>query len=398
MKANYKQYIELAETYGAPNYKPLPVVLEKGKGVFVWDAAGRRYFDFLSAYSALNQGHNHPKIVAAAKKQLGKLTLTSRAFHNTLMGEFLKRLCELTGQEMAILMNSGAEGVETAIKAMRMWGYQRKRIGGGKAQIIVCRNNFHGRTTTIVGFSSDPDSFAGFGPATPGFTMIPYGDAAALEAAITPDTCGFLVEPIQGEAGVKVPPPGYLAKVREICSRKNVLLCVDEIQTGLGRTGKLFCSEHEKVKPDLVVLGKALSGGLYPISAVAARKDILNLLGPGKHGSTFGGNPLACAIGLASLDVVVKEKLAQKADKLGAALRRGLAGISNPHLREIRGQGLLVGLQFDVPARPYCLKLMEAGILAKDSHETTIRLAPPLVITPAQLKQAVGIIRKALSE
>lgn len=396
MNLKTKEYIEADHKYGARNYAPLPVVIEKARGVFVWDVEGRRYFDMLSAYSALNQGHNHPKIVAAAKAQLGKVALTSRAFHNTLMGPFLKKICELTGQDKALLMNSGAEAVETAIKAMRLWGYKKKRIAANKAEIIVAGGNFHGRTTTIVSFSSDPDSYTHFGPATPGFKIIPYGSAKALEAAITPNTCGFLVEPIQGEAGVRIPPEGYLRDVREICSRRKVLFCADEIQTGLGRTGRMFCVEHERVKPDLILLGKALSGGLYPISAVASGDGVLGLFTPGTHGSTFGGNPLACAIGLAALDVIVKEKLAEKSAVLGEYFKSLLMTLKHPKLREVRGKGLLLGLEFKMPVRPLCEKLMRAGLLAKDSHDTTIRFAPPLVITPSQLDAAFSVIKTTI--
>ncbi len=398
LKDKAEKLIALAERYGAHNYHPLPVVLERGKGVFVWDAAGKRYFDMLSAYSALNQGHNHPKIVAAAKKQLGRISLTSRAFHNVLLGPFLQRVCELTGQDMALPMNSGAEAVETAIKAMRLWGYRKKGIPKNKARIIVCEQNFHGRTTTIVGFSSDPDSYDGFGPATPGFLKIPFGNAAALQAAITADVCGFLVEPIQGEAGVNIPPAGYFQKVREICSRHKVLLCADEIQTGLGRTGKFFALDHEKIKPDLVILGKALSGGLYPISAVASSKEVLGLFKPGTHGSTFGGNPLACAIGLAALDVLVKEKLPENADKLGRYFKAGLEAIADPRIKEVRGRGLLLGVELTVKARPLCEILMRKGLLAKETHDHTVRFAPPLVITKAQIDQALRIISEALAE
>jgi len=391
-----RRFIALDEKYGARNYHPLPVVLQKGRGVFVWDVEGRRYFDMLSAYSALNQGHCHPKIAAAAKKQMGRLTLTSRAFHNDLMGLFLKKICELSAQDMALPMNSGAEAVETAIKAMRLWGYRKKAIAKGRAEIIVCANNFHGRTTTIVGFSSDPDSYSGFEPATPGFKVIPYGSAEALAAAIGPDTCGFLVEPIQGEAGVKIPPEGYLRDVRRACSENNVLFCADEIQTGLGRTGRMFCVDHEGVQPDLVILGKALSGGFYPISAVAGRRDVMGLFRPGTHGSTFGGNPLASAIGLAALDVLVREKLASKADKLGSYFKSRLAQLKHPAIKEVRGRGLLLALEMSRPVRTLCEILMKNGLLAKDTHENTIRFAPPLVITKPQINQALKIIALSL--
>jgi ornithine--oxo-acid transaminase len=390
--------IELAEHFGAHNYHPLPVVLTRGRGIFVWDVEGKRYFDMLSAYSALNQGHVHPKIATAARRQLGRLTLTSRAFHNELMGPLLERLCKLAGMDRAILMNSGAEAVETAIKAMRLWGYRKKGIPDGRAEIIVCENNFHGRTTTIVGFSSDPLSTDGFGPATPGFKIIPYGDAAALRAAIGPNTCGFLVEPIQGEAGVNVPPRGYLREVRAICSAQNVLWAADEIQTGLGRTGRMFCVDHEGAKPDLLILGKALSGGFYPVSAVLSREDVLGLYAPGTHGSTFGGNPLACAIAQASLDVLEDERLADKAEKMGAYFMERLQGLDHPALRGIRGRGLLIGVEFSGAARPLCEALMKRGLLAKDTHEKTLRLAPPLVITKPQIDAALKILAAALKE
>ncbi|HVA65428.1 MAG TPA: ornithine--oxo-acid transaminase [Elusimicrobiota bacterium] len=398
MGAKTKRFIAQDEAYGAHNYHPLPVVIARGRGIFVWDVEGKRYFDMLSAYSALNQGHCHPKIAAAAKRQMGRLTLTSRAFHNDVMGGFLKKLCALSGQDMALPMNSGAEAVETAIKAMRLWGYREKGIAEGQAEIIVCEGNFHGRTTTIVGFSSDPDSYSGFGPATPGFKSIPYGSAEALAAAMTPNTCGFLVEPIQGEAGVKIPPPGYLKEVRRVCSEKNVLFCADEIQTGLGRTGKMFCVEHEDVKPDLVVMGKALSGGFYPISAVAGRREVMGLFKPGTHGSTFGGNPLASAIAVASLDVLAREKLAERSAMMGDYFKKRLADLKHPGIKDVRGRGLLLALEMNRPVRRLCEILMHKGLLAKDTHENTVRFAPPLVITKAQIDSAAAIIAGALRE
>ncbi len=392
-----QHFISLDRRYGAPNYHPLPIVLKKGKGVYVWDVNGKRYFDMLSAYSALNQGHNHPKIIAAAKTQLNHLTLTSRAFHNTLMGPLLKEICRLTKQDKAILMNSGAEAVETAIKAMRLWGYQVKKIPKDRAEIIVCRDNFHGRTTTIVGFSSDPNSYDGFGPKTPGFIEIKHGSIKSLQSAITPNTCGFLFEPLQGEAGVLIPPPGYLKEIRALCSKHNVLMCADEIQTGLGRTGKLFCCDHENVRADLVILGKALSGGLYPISAVAARSDIMDLFTAGKHGSTFGGNPLASSIGLAALKVIVREKLSQKAAATGEYFKSLLKTLKLDFIQEIRGRGLLIGVELKIPARPLCETLAKNGVLAKETHEKTIRFAPPLIITKAQIQEAFELIKGALS-
>ena len=389
--------IALAEKYGAHNYHPLPVVITRGKGVYVWDAEGRRYFDFLSAYSALNQGHNHPHIVAAARAQLGKVALTSRAFHSERLGPFLKRLCALTGKDRALPMNSGAEAVETAIKAMRLWGYRHKGVPREKAEIIVFENNFHGRTTTIVGFSSDPDSYEGFGPATPGFKKLPYGDARALEAAIGPHTVGVLFEPIQGEAGVVIPPEGWLKAVRDICSEKRVLMCADEIQTGLGRTGKLFACEHEGVVPDIYVLGKALSGGLYPVSAVCADDEVLGLFTPGTHGSTFGGSPLACAVGEAALDVIADEKLVERAARVGRHLRAKLETLEHPRLKEVRGRGLLLAVEFSDRVRPLVERLLAEGVLAKDTHEYTVRFAPPLVLTEAQADDAFARIKRAVA-
>lgn len=395
--AKTRKAIALAEKHGAHNYHPLPVVISRAKGVFAWDIEGKRYFDFLSAYSALNQGHNHPRIVAAAKAQLGRVALTSRAFHNDKLGPFLKKLCALTRKDRVLPMNSGAEAVETAIKAMRLWGYRVKGVETDRAEIVVCANNFHGRTTTIVGFSSDEASSDGFGPATPGFVSVPFGDADALKDAINANTVGFLFEPIQGEAGVILPPPGYLKKARRLCSTYRVLMCADEIQTGLGRTGKMFACEHEGVVPDMYVMGKALSGGLYPISAVAADDAVLGLFTPGTHGSTFGGNPLACAVGSAALDVVTGERLPEKSAQLGALFLAKLKTLRHPHLTAVRGRGLMLALQFSVPVRPLVEDLMKRGLLAKDTHANTIRLAPPLVITRAQLEAAFRIIRDAVA-
>ncbi len=389
--------IALADKYGAHNYHPLPVAITRAKGPFVWDVSGRRYFDFLSAYSAINQGHNHPKIVAAAKKQMGRVALTSRAFHNDRLGPFLEQLCKVTHKEKSLLMNSGAEAVETAIKAMRLWGYRRKGVAENKAEILVCAENFHGRTTTIVGFSSDPDSYTGFGPVMPGFKTIPYGDASALERAIGPNTVGFLFEPIQGEAGVIIPPEGYLTAVRAICSEKRVLMCADEIQTGLGRTGKMFACDHENVVPDLYVLGKALSGGLYPISAVCGDDETLGLFTPGTHGSTFGGNPLACAIGEAALGVIVTERLPQNAAKIGGMLRSRLETLEHPLLADVRGRGLMLALEFKTNVRPLAEKLMTIGLLAKDTHARTLRLAPPLTLNAAQANAAFALIKQAVA-
>lgn len=397
MSSKTDRLIALVDKHGAHNYHPLPVAVARAKGPFVWDVEGKRYFDFLSAYSAINQGHNHPKIVAAARKQLGLVALTSRAFHHELLGPFLELLCKVTGKDRALPMNSGAEAVETAIKAMRLWGYRRKGVPANKAEIIVCSENFHGRTTTIVGFSSDPDSHEGFGPATPGFRGIPYGNAAALERAITPNTVGFLFEAIQGEAGVIIPDEGWLTAVRAICSENRVLMCADEVQTGLGRTGKMFACDHESVTPDLYILGKALSGGLYPVSAVCADDEILSLFTPGTHGSTFGGSPMACAIGLAALRVIIDEKLPAKAAKTGKLLRGLLETLEHPNLKEVRGRGLMLAVEFKTRVRPLVEILAKLGLLAKDTHENTVRFAPPLTLTEAQAKEAFLLIKKAVA-
>jgi len=391
--------MELETTYGAHNYHPIPVVISKAKGVYVWDPEGKKYIDMLSCYSALNQGHRHPKILKAAKEQMGLVTLTSRAFHNNKLGPFLKKLTQVTGMEMALPMNTGAEAVETGMKMARRWAYRKKMVPEGQAEIIVCANNFHGRTTTIVGFSSDEDSRAGFGPFTPGFKVIPYDDVAALEAAITPNTAAFLVEPIQGEAGVVVPSEGYLKKVREVCTRNNVLLILDEIQTGFCRTGRMFCFQYEDVKPDILLVAKALGGGLMPISAVLSSKEIMSVFTPGSHGSTFGGNPLACAIGIAALDVLIGEKLDKRASKLGAYFMKRLKELNNPLFKEVRGKGLLIAVELTKdagPARKYTEALMRNGLLAKETHDTTIRFAPPLIITKEEIDTAIGIIKKTI--
>lgn len=399
MSSETAKLIELEEKYGARNYAPLAVVLCRGQGVFVWDVEGQKYFDMLSAYSAVNQGHGHPRIIEAAKKQMDRLCLISRAFHNDVMGGFLKKISELTGFERVLPMNSGAEGVETAIKAMRRWGYLEKGIEKDKAEIIVCEENFHGRTTTIVGFSTDPDSYDYFGPATPGFKIVPYDDSDSLEAAITPNTCGFLVEPIQGEAGVKIPSPGYLQETRRICREQNVLLCADEIQTGLGRTGKLFCYQHEGIVPDMVILGKALSGGLYPVSAVACDDRIMRVFEPGTHGSTYGGNPLACAIGSAALDVIIDEKLPDRAFDLGNYFLSALRGLESRIIKEVRGRGLLLAIEFKEPvAKEFCKKLKANGVLAKDTHGVSVRFAPPLIIAREQIDEAVERVDETLRE
>jgi len=390
------EIIRLTERYGARNYEPLPVVISWAEGVWVEDPEGKRYMDMLSAYSALNQGHRHPKIIGALKEQADRVTLTSRAFHNDRLGEFYAKVAEVTGKEKVLPMNTGAEAVETAIKAVRRWAYRVKGVPEDRAEIIVCEGNFHGRTTTIISFSSEADYKRDFGPFTPGFRLIPYGDIEALEAAIGENTAAFLVEPIQGEAGVRVPPDGYLRRAYELCRENNVLFVADEIQTGFGRTGKMFCCAWEDVVPDVYVLGKALGGGVYPVSAVAADEEIMGLFEPGSHGSTFGGNPLAAAVGVAALEVIEEENLAERALQMGRLLMERLKGLKNPHIREIRGRGLLVGIELDVDARPYCERLKDEGILAKETHVNVIRLAPPLIITEAELDWAMERITRVL--
>jgi ornithine--oxo-acid transaminase len=395
-----KDYIQLEDQYGAHNYHPLDVVIEKGEGVWVWDVEGRKYLDCLSAYSALNQGHRHPKIVAALIEQAQKVTLTSRAFRNDQLGLLYKELSELTGYGMALPMNSGAEAVETALKLARKWGYTVKGIPANAAEIIVAGNNFHGRTITIVSFSSEPLYKEAFGPPTPGFISVAYGDAAALERAITPHTAAILIEPIQGEAGVIVPSDGYLKAVAELCRKNNVLLMADEIQTGLGRTGKLFACEHEGVRPDVMILGKALGGGLYPVSAVLADKNILGLFKPGEHGSTFGGNPLAAAVARAALRVIVDERLIENAAQVGEYFQERLAEIPSPHVKEVRGKGLLIGVELKPEARGarrFCEALQAHGILCKETHDHVIRFAPPLVIDKATIDWALGPITEVLN-
>ncbi len=392
--------IDLAETWSAHNYHPLPVVIARAEGVWVYDREGNRYMDMLSAYSALNQGHRHPRIVQALKEQVDKVTLTSRAFHNELFGPFCEKLCRLAGMEMALLMNSGAEAVETAIKTARKWGYVVKKVPRHKAEIIVCENNFHGRTTTIVGMSSEPQYREDFGPYDGGFRMIPYGDVAALEKAITPNTVAFLVEPIQGEAGILVPPDGYLRAALDVCRRHNVLLLADEIQTGFGRTGRMFCAEYDGVTPDLFIVGKALGGGVLPVSGVVGKRDTLGLYRPGDHGSTFGGNPLACAVGMAALDVIVSERLPERSFETGAYFMSRLRAMNSSHVKEIRGKGLLIGVEIKEErgkARPYCEKLMDLGILAKETHDQVIRFAPPLVISREEADWALERIARVLA-
>jgi ornithine--oxo-acid transaminase len=393
-------FLAEVDKYSAHNYHPLPVVLERGEGVWVWDVDGNRYLDMLSAYSALNQGHRHPAIIEAAKKQLETLTLTSRAFHNDQMGPFLKELCDATGFERALPMNTGAEAVETAIKMVRKWGYQVKGVAADEAEIIVCENNFHGRTTTIVGFSSEPQYRDGFGPFTPGFKEIPYGDAKALEAAITDNTVGFLVEPLQGEGGVVVPADGFLARARAICTESRVAFIADEIQTGLGRTGRLFCCEWEDVRPDILIVGKALGGGVYPVSAAIADSEFMDVFHPGDHGSTFGGNPLGAAVARASLQVILEENLPGRADRLGTWFMKKLRAIGSPHVKEVRGRGLMIGVEIKESsgtARPFCEALEVKGVLAKETHHQVIRFAPPLTITEEELEFALDAATEVLA-
>ncbi|HEY8519099.1 MAG TPA: ornithine--oxo-acid transaminase [Gammaproteobacteria bacterium] len=378
-----ERIIEQTERVSAHNYHPLPVVIARAEGIWAWDVDGRRYLDCISAYSSLNQGHRHPRIVAALVEQAVRLTLTSRAVYNDRMGAFLEKLCTLAGFDMALPMNTGAEGVETAIKLARKWAYRIKGVPADAAEIVVCRNNFHGRTTTIVGFSSEAQYREDFGPFTPGFKLIDFGDARALEAAIGPNTAAFLVEPIQAEAGIIMPPPGFLTAARRVCSERGVLLVLDEIQTGLGRTGRLFDWQHEDARPDVLVLGKALGGGVYPVSAVLADEPIMGLFRPGDHGSTFGGNPLAAAVAEAALDVIVEERLAERAAELGEYLMGRLRELRTRHVRDIRGRGLLIGVEIERAAgtaRRFSERLLEHGVLCKDTHAQVLRLAPPLVI------------------
>lgn len=405
---NSQYFIELENEHGAHNYHPLPVVLDKGEGVYVWDVEGKRYFDFLSAYSAVNQGHSHPKIVDALIEQAQKLALTSRAFYNSKLGEYEQKITKLFGFDKVLPMNSGAEAVETALKIARKWSYEVKGIKGNSAKIIVCENNFHGRTTTIVSFSNDPDAHNNYGPFTPGFIKIPYNDLVALETVLKEDAeniAAFLVEPIQGEAGVYVPDEGFLKGASELCKKHNVLFIADEVQTGIARTGKLIACHHEEVQPDILILGKALSGGMYPVSAVLANNNIMNVIHPGQHGSTFGGNPLACAVAMAALDVVEDENLSERAEKLGQIFRNEMRMLieKTDLIANVRGKGLLNAIiindsQHSPTAWNLCLDLKENGLLAKPTHGNIIRLAPPLVISEEQLMECVSIIEKTVLE
>ena len=393
-------FIALEERYGASNYKPLDVVLARGQGVYVWDVEGKRYLDCLSSYSAVNQGHCHPKILAALQEQAARLTITSRAFRNDQLALFYQELCALTHSHKVLPMNSGTEAVETALKVARKWGYEVKGVPDGQAEIIVCQNNFHGRTIGIIGFSTDPGTRQSFGPFAPGFKVVSYGDAEALERAIGPNTVAFLVEPIQGEAGVIVPPSGYLRRARELCTEHKVVLILDEIQTGLGRTGKLLAEEHDGVEADLTLIGKALSGGFYPVSAVLSNKEVMDVLKPGEHGSTFGGNPLACAVARAALRVLVEEGMIENAAKMGDYLQAGLRGIASNIVKEIRGRGLMVAVEFHPDAggaRLRCEALKDRGILCKETHTNTLRIMPPLVITREQIDEALVEFRAVLA-
>jgi ornithine--oxo-acid transaminase len=395
-----EDYIALDEKYGAHNYHPLPVVISWAEGCKVKDPEGRSYFDFLSAYSAVNQGHRHPKIIKAAKDQLDSVTLTSRAFHNDTMGPFLKKLCEYTGYEAALPMNSGAEAVETALKAARRWGVEVKGVENGKQEIICAKENFHGRTIAIISMSSDPDAYENYGPYVTGFKQVPYADAGAIEKAITPNTVAVIIEPIQGEAGVVVPPVGYLARVRELCTKNKMLFICDEVQTGFCRTGKRFAWQHEGARPDIMCLGKALGGGIMPISAIVADHEVMDVFTPGTHGSTFGGNPMASAIGIAAIEVLEEEKLDERAEALGKIFREEVGAIKCPKMVEVRGKGLLNAVVFEkgFEAWDVCIAMKDAGLLAKQTHGNIIRFAPPLVISEKELREAIGIIRKVFEK
>ncbi len=390
--------IEQTEKFGAPNYHPLPIVISEAQGVWVKDPEGNKFMDMLSAYSAVNQGHRHPKIIQALKDQADRVTLTSRAFHNDQLGPWYEMICEMSGKEMALPMNTGAEAVETAIKAARRWAYDVKGVAENQAQIIACEGNFHGRTMAAVSLSSDPDYKRGFGPLLPGVNIIPYGDLEALKAAITPNTAAFLIEPIQGEAGIIIPPAGFMKAARELCRENNVLFIADEIQAGLARTGRMFACEWEDVNPDMYILGKALGGGVFPISCVVANKEILEVFNPGSHGSTFGGNPMACAVSIASLNVLKDEKLAERSEELGNYFKEELKKIEHSSIKEVRGRGLFIGMELNEAARPYCEELKELGLLCKETHDTVIRFAPPLVITKEELDWAIEKIQKVFNK
>ncbi|MCY9574412.1 ornithine--oxo-acid transaminase [Bacillus xiamenensis] len=386
------ELIQQTEQYGAANYHPLPIVISEAEGVWVTDPEGNRYMDMLSAYSAVNQGHRHPRIIEALKTQADRVTLTSRAFHNDQLGPWYEKICKLTNKDMALPMNTGAEAVETAVKAARRWGYDVKGIEENRAEIIACTGNFHGRTMTAVSLSSEAEYQRGFGPMLPGIKLVPYGDLDALREAITPQTAAFLIEPIQGEAGIIMPPEGFLKEAKALCEKENVLFIADEIQVGLARTGKMFACDWEEIEPDMLILGKALGGGVFPISCVVANRDILGVFNPGSHGSTFGGNPLACAVSLAALDVLIDEKLAERSKELGEYFKDKLSRIQSPVIKEVRGRGLFIGMELHEAARPYCEKLKQAGLLCKETHETVIRFAPPLTISKEDLDWAINHI------
>lgn len=396
MTTKSEQLIELGDKYGAKNYLPLPIVISRANGVWVEDPEGNKYMDFLSAYSSVNQGHCHPKIVEALKSQAELATITSRAFHNDKLAPWSEKICQLAGKSRVLPMNTGAEAVETAIKTARRWAYDVKGVADDKAEIIACVDNFHGRTMGALSLSSDPDYKRGFGPMMGGIKLIAYGDIEALKAAITPNTAAFIMEPIQGEAGIKIPKSGFMKAAYELCQQNNVLFIADEIQTGLGRTGKMFACEHEGVVPDVYILGKALGGGVFPISCVLANDEILGVFNPGSHGSTFGGNPVACAVSMAALDVLIDENLCQKSAELGEYLLQELQKINNPIIKDVRGRGLFVGVELTEPARPYCEKLKELGILCKETHDTVIRFAPPLIISKDEIDSALQKIRQIL--
>ncbi|GEN52939.1 MULTISPECIES: ornithine--oxo-acid transaminase [Halobacillus] len=389
--------IDQTQEYGAKNYHPLPIVIAKAEGVWVEDPEGNRYMDMLSAYSAVNQGHRHPKIIQALTDQANRVTLTSRAFHNDQLGPWYEKICKLTNKEMALPMNTGAEAVETAIKSARRWAYDVKKVEEDKAEIIACTGNFHGRTMTAVSLSSEKEYKRGFGPMLPGIKLVPYGDIDALKEAITENTAGFMLEPIQGEAGIVMPPEGFLKEAYDVCKENNVLFIADEIQAGLGRSGKMFACDWENVSPDMLILGKALGGGVFPISCVVANREVLGVFNPGSHGSTFGGNPLACAVSVASLEVIEEEKLAERSLELGNYMMQELKSIDNPKIKEVRGKGLFIGVEMTEPARKYCEELKEKGLLCKETHENVIRFAPPLVIEQDDLDWAISQIKAVLS-
>ncbi|MYL56542.1 ornithine--oxo-acid transaminase [Virgibacillus halodenitrificans] len=398
MVRDSQEIIDQTQEYGAKNYHPLPVVVAKAEGVWVEDPEGNRYMDMLSAYSAVNQGHRHPKIIDALKNQADAVTLTSRAFHNDQLGPWYEKICKLTNKENALPMNTGAEAVETAVKAARRWAYDVKGVEENKAEIIACEGNFHGRTMTAVSLSSEAEYKRGFGPMLPGIKIIPYGDIDALKEAINENTAGFLFEPIQGEAGIVMPPEGFLKEAYDVCKDNNVLYIADEIQAGLARTGKMFACDWENVTPDILILGKALGGGVFPISCIVANKDILGVFNPGSHGSTFGGNPLACAVSIASLDVLEEEKLAEKSLELGNHMMGELKKLKNPVIKEVRGKGLFIGMELTEPARSYCEALKERGLLCKETHENVIRFAPPLIISKDDLNWAIDQIKDVMSQ